>query len=480
MPGRASAWSILAIAQVPSQAWLVLLDRRGVTGVAGTGVKRGADWLFEGGWAETDHPRALRASGVYLGSGAAWNGATLSLIAPSHSADAVYVLRTESGTYASNSLPFAMAGSGLTDLPVAEMGERIETLVKGLRRYVREIHAADNVRLYRYLNAIVECRADAEPVEIMQEADLSGILSFETYRGYLISVISQAGLNYGSVGTTVYLSSGYDSTACAALATRCGGDCVALTIAQARSRQPDDGIAAARALGMRIVPLERPERRLTDEGGHKVWNHVTEADIERLADFYMGPVVMDECMSAPSELLAHRTVLTGFHGDRIWDPLAMPSPDLVRADGSGAYMGEFRLRVGFLHIPVPMLAFGAHPILQAIGLSKEMRPWRKMRATKIGSFRIPLNPLTVKAHPLIVAAGRYSDSILEWRTQSYDRPIPRRMAEELGVPRRAFGQRKKAAATFIKDLDALPTQIVRRMVSRYESGARALSAIAAR
>jgi hypothetical protein len=459
---------VATIDQLPRQAWLVRFGRNGVAGVAGSDVKLGAGWLFEGGWAETDHPRELRASGIYLGSGAVWDGTTLSLIAPSHSADAVYLLRSAAGTYASNSLPFVMAASGLTDLPLAEIGERIKGLVKGLRQYPREIYAGDGVRLYRFFNAIIQCRADAEPVEIMQEADLSGVRSYETYREYLISVIRQASRNYGSAGTTVYLSSGYDSTACAALATRCGGECLAVTINEARNRHADDGRAAARALGMPIVSLERPERQLQPEGGHKVWDHVTEADIERLSDFYVGIGVADECLYAPAELLARRTILTGFHGDKIWDPLAVPTPDLVRGDPSGASMGEFRLRVGFLHIPVPMLAFGAHSLLQQIGLSKEMRPWRKMRTTRIGPLRIPLNPLTVKAHPLVVALGRRSQAVRAWRCHGYDRPIPRRMAEEMGVPRKAFGQRKKAASTFVRDLDALSGEILRRLISRYE------------
>ncbi len=464
---------IRTIQQVPPQTWLILLERGVLTGVIGIGVKRGADWLFEGGWAFTDHPRALRTTGIYLGSGAVWDGKALSLIAPSHSADAVYVLRRADRIYASNSLPFVVTGAGMADLPITEMREPIGSLMKGLRRYSREIYSASGVHLYRYFNAIVECRQGAEPVEVPQEADLSEIRSFETYRQYLISAIAQASTSYGSTGTTVYLSSGYDSAACAALAKQGERECIAISIDQARSRRPDDGSEIARALGMRIVTLKRPERRTMVEKGDRVWDYVTQADIERLSDFYFGTNVADESLSAPSELLAGRTVLTGFHGDKIWDPLVTPSPDLVRGDSSGAYMGEFRLRVGFLHIPVPMLAFGAHVALRAIGLSREMRPWWKVRSMGLGFLPIPVPALAVKTHPIVMTMGRFSDRVLKWRTLgTYDRPIPRRIAEEAGVPRQAFGQRKMAAATFVKDLDAIAPQLFQRLVSRYEVATR--------
>ena len=72
---------------------------------------------------------------------------------------------------------------------------------------------------------------------------------------------------------------------------------------------------------------------------------------------------------------------------------------------SGHALGEHRLRVGFVHLPLPYIGAFHGPALYRITHSREMDPWR------LG-------------------------------TGYYDWPIPRRMAEEAGVPRANFGHRK--------------------------------------
>ena len=146
----------------------------------------------------------------------------------------------------------------------------------------------------------------------------------------------------------------------------------------------------------------------------------------------------DECLRAPDEMLAGRLVLTGFHGDKIWDRHEEAKPDLVRGDSSGASLGEFRLRVGFLHIPVPMLAFRAHARIKSIGGKADMIPFRTY--TK------------------------------------YDRPVPRRIAEEAGVPGHLFGQKKAAAATLTFNLEEVAPTLFRMLTARYEPAVRALDA----
>ncbi|MGO4526451.1 hypothetical protein AB4097_16505 [Microvirga sp. 2MCAF35] len=456
----------------PKQAWLSKLSGGTLELVSGTHVRCHADWFYEGGWAETDSPRSLKGDGIYLGSGGVWDGECLSLIAPSHTAEAVYVAITPDALFASNSLPFVLTGAGVTEFEVGSVRGRLETLVQGLERYRRDLYETPRLRLYRYFNAIIQCREGREPREIVQDADVSCITSFETYRNYLLSIIRQAADTYRSDGISVYLSTGYDSTACAALARQVDGDCIAIMIDNARSGQTDAGLEAARALGIRAEMLNR-KNRLRFSEKRDVWREfVTGSDIDRLSDFYIGMGVLDECLHAPEDLLAGRTVLTGFHGDKIWDPSLHPTTVLKRGDISGASIGEFRLRVGFLHIPVPMLAFKAHPLLQAIGLSNEMRPWRSGRTLKIQSISINIPVLGVKTHPLL---QRFWDSrwlpkkARQWRYRgTYDRPIPRRIAEEAGIPRQAFGQKKLAAATLVQGLDGIEVDLFRRSMSRYQ------------
>jgi hypothetical protein len=100
--------------------------------------------------------------------------------------------------------------------------------------------------------------------------------------------------------------------------------------------------------------------------------------------------------------------LTGYHGDAVWDRQHAASSSMVRKDDSGCSISEFRLRVGFFHLPVPF-----------IGATRSESIWRISNSPEMASYSV----------------GGY-----------YDRPICRRLLEEAGVPRGAFGSQKKAAA----------------------------------
>ncbi len=97
----------------------------------------------------------------------------------------------------------------------------------------------------------------------------------------------------------------------------------------------------------------------------------------------------------------------------MWD---VSTPDIYlvdeirRPDTAGLNLSEIRLKSGFINVVVPfILAINIRDIYE-ISHSEEMRPWRVLN--------------------------------------SYDRPIARRIAETAGVPRGAFGIRKKQVVAF--------------------------------
>jgi len=99
--------------------------------------------------------------------------------------------------------------------------------------------------------------------------------------------------------------------------------------------------------------------------------------------------------------------LTGHHGDVVWAlDKGKVSSDLKWGGQSGASLYESRLRIGFIHAPVPYIGACSMHTINKISCSEEMRPW-------------------------VLNSG-------------YNRPIPRRVLEERGVPRDAFGQKKNA------------------------------------
>ena len=82
-----------------------------------------------------------------------------------------------------------------------------------------------------------------------------------------------------------------------------------------------------------------------------------------------------------------------------------------------------------MHVPVPGFAFNKGAAIRAISESDAMRPWR-------------LNT-------------------------GYDRPIPRRIVEESGVPRSMFGIHKQYTATQAANLHNVAPALFDMQIARY-------------
>jgi len=126
------------------------------------------------------------------------------------------------------------------------------------------------------------------------------------------------------------------------------------------------------------------------------------------AEFLANGTGGEEVVFAPLQRVLPGTLFfTGYLGDAAWNRVTRRvNTDLLMLYPGGSSLGEFRLRVGFVHFPLPTAGYIRHPSIYAISNSDAMRPW---------------------------ALGH-----------DYDRPIPRRMLEEIGVPRAWFGRTKKA------------------------------------
>ena len=69
-------------------------------------------------------------------------------------------------------------------------------------------------------------------------------------------------------------------------------------------------------------------------------------------------------------------MLTGFHGDMVWDKHAKAlAPDIIRSDQSGLSLTEYRLWTGFLHLPLPFVGVRQIEDIHAISHDPEMAPW---------------------------------------------------------------------------------------------------------
>src|SRR5262249_40534922 len=110
----------------------------------------------------------------------------------------------------------------------------------------------------------------------------------------------------------------------------------------------------------------------------------------------------DVFFKGAEQALRGKILLTGYHGDKIWDKHTTKlSPDIVRGDQSGLSLTEYRLTIGMLHCPVCFWGVRQIEEVNAISHRDEMAPW--------------------DLH------------------NNYNRPICRRIVETAGVPREMFG-----------------------------------------
>ena len=222
--------------------------------------------------------------------------------------------------------------------------------------------------------------------------------TFEGYRGFLVSSLEALADNMRANGrNTTYkpistASSGYDSLAVTILTREINNRDV-ICFETSRQGRDDNGEASVTKLGFDALVFQRTQ-----------WRKHAFAEIPFIAADACG---RDAVFMAAKEALPQRVLFSGFHGGAAWK---MQPPNtgsnFARTDNAGLSQTEYRLQVGYLHCPVPVI--GARQCSQIADLSQSpvMEPWS-------------------------VGGG-------------YDRPIPRRIIEEAGIDRSMFGFGKRA------------------------------------
>jgi len=310
------------------------------------------------------------------------------------------------------------------DLKVAR--SRVATIVAGSHHYDRVLYQTKAGTMLRL--AFGTWTIDRRRLSITETGPaLSARDDFTDFAGYRRLLLETLGslvenaraperrVPYGDILATC--SSGYDSPACAALARELGCR-EAITLRTGRGGREDSGKRVAESLGMTCHEAERVgeglEQRIEERRDHFL-------DVQHLPaghDAFFGSInaCADLWFEAFAPLLPGRILFTGFHGDKIWDEGCTSGPDVRRGDSSGSGLDEFRKRLGFVHVPVPFIGAANHARFAELFTSEEMRPYR-------------------------ILGG-------------YDRPVARRLAEEAGVPRDWFGQRKNAGSVMtVNDLE---------------------------
>ena len=387
-------WQARLCDDVPRMAWLARCGPRGNIVHHGIDVEVRDDGFFEGAWSGRFEDWDFASAGTVAGSGAIATMDGILFVTPSHTLEGLYYHCADDVVTVSNSIVFLLRNLGLAANRDPHFGGRLASTVKGIDHYSRHVTDADKGPVSRAVFHNVHLR-DGK----ISETPKTDGFSFSNFAEYRAALSRELQLLFDNAAAPARkrsyrpmstCSSGYDSTACLVLAGELGcRDAVTLALGEGVS--DDSGKPIAEQLGIGVKCFER-----------------SGPDDDRMSEFVAtGMGGEDLAYAAFENEVAGSVLLTGFHGDRIWSKGA-PSDSLERGDVSGSSLGEFRLRCGFVHAPVPFIGALHHRSVAKISESKDMAPW----------------------------------SIGGW----YDRPIPRRIAEEAGIDRTAFGQSKKAAS----------------------------------
>ncbi|MGI9089975.1 MAG: hypothetical protein ACR2GG_02590 [Gemmatimonadaceae bacterium] len=400
---------------LPSLAWIATVQMRSgdVNVTHGCLVETQPEHFFEGAWAGDFAAGRLGDTEVIFGSGATLVPDGVLFVPSLATTDYLFYKQTPDKVVVANSLALLLGALG-DELNPAFPGyaDVNNSILLGIDEYERRIPSRAG-----FVSRLIHnnLHIDQDGPEEVAKPEPPPFQSFDDYSSYLsssyLALVENARDSRRHAPLQIYStqSRGYDSTAVNSIAAKHGLDGV-FTVKTGKaggafsdeSGEPeinDDGTEIARTLGVdTILPLDRRafESDYTDE----VYYH---ASIHEPQDANLKQITQ--------QIVAPALLLTGTLGE-LWytNELGYKNrpdclkPDLRRWDLSLHGLTEPRIRAGFIQVAVPYIGARRRADILRITESSDMDPWR------LGT--------------------------------TYDRPIPRRLAESAGVPRSAFGHVK--------------------------------------
>jgi len=405
--------------KLPKLAWLAEVDsaRDEIALLCGDWVEVRDGFFVEGVWDGPFGKAEFHKTANIFGSGGVITPDGIVFVSSGCTTDYLYYRHDKEKLSVSNSLPFLLAHTqDELDPKHAGYTQACDSIVDGIDKYQPEIPTRNGaVQRLMFRNLVLEngkVRLDDKPLcePFAQFADYAKFVR-DRYANIVLNARDADRTREYKILSTQ--SKGYDSTAVNAFAAKFGID-TAFTVSQSKgsgafaendteSASDDDGTEIANRLGFPCVSIER--RRFQQELEDEYLYFAGIANCEDLNFSGITPYI-----DSPSILL------TGTLGELYYPATYYSSrfpgepvgTDLRRGDLSGHGLTEVRLASGFVQLPLIYVGAQQRESITRITESKEMDPWRLNNA--------------------------------------YDRPIPRRVAEEAGVPRAWFGQKKMATA----------------------------------
>ena len=400
--------SLQRVDTLPMLAWCAVVDqgRETVRVFHGSAVETGPDFFVTGAWDGPFGEAGFMEASIMSGTGGRMRNGGLSFTASTDTLSPLFSVRAAGKLVVSNSPVFALQTAG--DAPDPLYPYYAYDIPKGLRQGLLcpdlVLPSCSGAGLHMHSFCTLSVGNDLSvsfglhpPGEVPSD--------FATYRALLQRGVDAVLANARDparrhpFAPLALVSAGYDCNATAALAAAAG--CREGATLVSRHRAPDmqdSGVEVARALGMSCTEVDRLAY-LRMEG-----------DVE--SEFAWNGLASNPSFAAMESILPGRILIEGVFGDAIWDGAKAPHIDMHTRSwvvhSSGLSKLEHRLRVGYLSFAPAFIGARHNRRISDINSADEMSRWR------VGG--------------------------------DYDRPIPRRILEEAGVPRGAFGVRKLAGS----------------------------------
>lgn len=367
----------------------------------GPWVETRTDRFFEAAWNGDFRAGRFDEVATMLGTGARLDGDSVVFATPTDTDFYVFTLASADTLIVSNSLAFAMV-RGKTSPDVHHPYYLFDFYALrrlGLTPDARTLRTADGKRLqvYMYKRFAVSRRLEVERRLTIHHPPPRDFRSYVSTITQSMATVFENAVHperRHSFTPITTIAKGYDSTAVSVLAAQLG--CRdAITYATDELGYDDSGEENAAQLGLDVIAANQFDF-------HQLPGH---PEAEFCAAIPSGAGML---VAGLSQHVEGRILVKGDMGDLVWSTAAIDDmPRLrwpqIRALAT-ASMNDFRLRTGTLFFDVPAIGAIHRHEIHRISRSQEMRPW------SIGG--------------------------------DYDRPIPRRIAEEAGLPRDRFGQEK--------------------------------------
>ncbi|RRJ84614.1 hypothetical protein [Aestuariirhabdus litorea] len=419
--------------RMPPLGWLLATDFKQLTVVHGTAVEWIKDRLVEGVWSEPFERSHPELSMNLFGSCVHFEATELLISASVAPSEPLFFYHQDGCCLASNSQVLLLAAMG--DRLKAGYGgyEALNWLrTRGLESVITPIPLQSGV-IHRFIHHSL--RLSAQGYEIVKRPTPPPFNNYGSYQHYLQRSLNGCLENGCSshrqhpLELLTTQSQGYDSTAINALVDRkfrikaytCRDSKPIGEVYRPGSKSAgpsDDGSAIAAQLGIECEGIERDE--FTQ---HLRLEPYLNAAVHNNEDRNLLPIF--------ARVRSHSLLLTGMMGELWYTHQGLLAShfaedadnQLKRGDLGGFGVNELRLWCTVTHLPVPHIGAVQRESIHRIAETEEMAPWR-------------LNT-------------------------DYDRPIARRIAEEAGVGRESFGQ-KKMGAVVIMPTPELPLDADRR------------------